>query len=226
MVTVAGVLIGLAVFLLVPPSHASRLSGVSGRRTRDPVDALLGRLRERTSGARARRAHNEAALAALISLSAELRAGLPPSIALVNASTNVWPTAIAAIRLDGDIPDALRADAADTPVLRALAACWEAGAVSGSGLADSVDQLARSHREAEDVRGQLDVQLAGPRATARMLALLPVFGIVMGLLLGADPLGFLMGSPIGLACLVAGIALTLIGFWWTNRISARVEARL
>lgn len=225
MAPVIALLVGLAVYLVLPASTTPRLHGVTGRGVatgRSP----LGELRRRGRASRLRRQRSEEALAALVALASELRAGLPPELALVNASTTVWPTALAAIRLDGDVPDALRADAATTPVLRSLAACWQVGASSGSGLANAVDRLAQSHREADDVRGQLEVQLAGPRATARMLALLPLIGIAMGAMLGADPLGFLLGSPVGIACLAAGVGLTAVGMWWTNRIAARVEARL
>lgn len=221
-----GALVALSVFLLVPPSASPRLRLVAEGLAPDPLDSLRSSLRRRFRGRSMQAERDASAIAALVALAAELRAGLPPALALVNASSSMWPTALAAIRLDGDIPDALRVDAQHVPVLRALAACWEAGATSGIGLADAVDQLANSERESADVRGQLEVQLAGPRATARMLALLPVIGILMGLMLGADPLGFLLGGPIGLACLGAGIALTVVGMWWTNRIAARVEARL
>ena len=121
---------------------------------------------------------------------------------------------------------ALRVDARDHPQLLPLAACWAVGSRTGSGLAASVARLASSARTAEDVRVQLEAQLAAPRATARMLGLLPVVGLGFGVLLGADPLGWLLGSPLGLACLIVGVALTLGGTWWTGRIARRVEAML
>ena len=227
MLTVVGLLTAFAVFLLIPASPASRLQDVAtGARSEPAWSELLSLMRLRSRGRRARATRSEAALAALVALAAELRAGLPPQLALVHASTDMWPTAIAAVRLDGDVATALRQDAVDAPVLRSLAACWEAGSAAGSGLADAVDRLAASHRAAEEIRGELEVQLAGPRATARMLSGLPLIGIALGVLLGADPLGFLLGSPVGFACLAIGIALTVVGMWWTNRIAARVEARL
>ena len=68
--------------------------------------------------------------------------------------------------------------------------------------------------------------MAGPRATARLLALLPVLGIGFGMLLGGDPLAWLMTSTIGRLCLAGGILLTLAGLWWTGRIAASVERLL
>ena len=165
---------------------------------------------------------------AVVALAAELRAGQPPSAALlISAGTPpVWPSTLAALRLDGDIPEALRVDAQVHPVLRSLAACWEVGSASGSGLAAAVQRLAEASRAAEEVRGELDVQLAGPRATARTLATLPLIGLLLGVLMGADPVGWLLGSALGVGCLAGGALLTGLGILWTSRIAAGVERQL
>jgi len=54
--------------------------------------------------------------------------------------------------------------------------------------------------------------------------LLPVIGVILGVVMGAQPLAWLFGTGPGLLCLIFGIGLTLLGFWWTSRIAARVEA--
>jgi tight adherence protein B len=165
---------------------------------------------------------------AVVALAAELRAGQPPSAALLISagSPPVWPSTLAALRLDSDIPEALRVDAQAHPVLRSLAACWEVGSASGSGLAAAVHRLAEASRAAEEVRGELEVQLAGPRATARTLATLPLIGLLLGVLMGADPVGWLLGSALGLGCLAGGAVLTGLGILWTSRIAAGVERQL
>ena len=161
-------------------------------------------------------------------LAAELRAGQPHGPALVNAAGTppVWPSALAALRLDGDIPEALRVDAGFHTVLRSLAACWEVGSASGTGLAAAVSRLADASRAAEEVRGELEVQLAGPRATARTLATLPLIGLFLGILMGADPVSWLFGSPLGLGCLAGGAVLSGLGIIWTGRIVSAVEKQL
>ena len=225
----------LAVMLLMPVGPTRRLSGLAGpdpgagqAEAPDQRSPILTRLVRAHQSRRRRATEREQALTAIGALAAELRAGQPPSAALVNAAgtSAVWPSAIAAVRLDGDVAEALRVDALEHPILRSLAACWEVGAASGSGLAASVDRLASSCRAAEEIRGRLDVEMAGPRATARMLATLPLIGIGLGILMGADPVSWLLGSSIGFGCLGAGALLTLLGFIWTSRISAAVEARL
>lgn len=178
---------------------------------------------------RRRRAHERMRVVqALGALSAELQAGQPPVAALSSAGgdPSVWPATLAAVHLGEDVSVALAADAALHPVLNHLAACWRVAADSGSGLAPAVTQLAASARSSEDVRVHLEAELAGPRATARMLAGLPFVGLGFGMMLGADPITWLLTSPFGFACLAAGLALTALGSWWTGRIAASVERML
>jgi tight adherence protein B len=165
---------------------------------------------------------------ALGALAAELEAGQPPGAALVRAAGQppAWPATLTAVRMSGDVVAALGADARDNPVLGQLAACWQVGADAGAGLAASVGRIATTARSAEDVRVDLEGQLAGPRATARMLALLPFVGIGFGMMLGSDPLAWLLGTTPGRLCLLAGLVLTAAGTLWTGRIAARVERLL
>jgi tight adherence protein B len=65
--------------------------------------------------------------------------------------------------------------------------------------------------------------LAAPRATARLLALLPAVAVLMGTGLGARPLDVLLGTPVGGLLLVAGLSLTAVGVAWTDRLASRAE---
>jgi tight adherence protein B len=56
-----------------------------------------------------------------------------------------------------------------------------------------------------------------------LLALLPVAGLGLGGLLGAGPVTVLLTTPVGVACLVLGVLLDLLGLWWTARIARSVE---
>lgn len=170
---------------------------------------------------------------ALGGLAAELAAGQPPEIALERAAGEppAWPTALAAVRLHAGIPDALRVDASrmdptQQALLGSVAACWEAAESSGSGLSAAIGRIADSARRSEEVRLQLEGELAAPRATARLLAVLPVFGVLIGSAVGIDPLSWLVGSPVGWGCLLGALALTGVGMAWTARIAAGVEGRL
>jgi tight adherence protein B len=146
--------------------------------------------------------------------------------ALITTGEGVWPAACGAVRFDGDIAEAFRQDSVRMPLLAPLAACWAVSARQGSGLSISVSRMAEQARIAEDIRVQLEAQLAGPRATARILMMLPLFGIAMGMMMGVNPLGWLLGTPLGLACLVTGSCLAGLGYWWTSRLVQHVERLL
>jgi tight adherence protein B len=169
---------------------------------------------------------------ALAEVVADMRAGQPPSRALERAlsdrDADLATRTLAASRWGGDVVEALREDsrASSLPILAAAAACWSVAASQGAGLADALDRLVAQDRRAEEVRRQLDAHLAAPRATARMLALLPALGIVLGLAVGGDPIGWLVGTPLGWACLGLGLLLIAAGLAWASRIVARTERLL
>jgi hypothetical protein len=56
------------------------------------------------------------------------------------------------------------------------------------------------------------------------LSILPVVGIGMGGLLGADPLHYLLGGGTGGVLLVAGTGLTTAGFVWSQRIMGKATS--
>jgi tight adherence protein B len=43
------------------------------------------------------------------------------------------------------------------------------------------------------------------------------------MLLGVNPVAVLVGSGIGVACLVAGLALACCGVWWIDRIVSALD---
>lgn len=230
---VGGLCWALAAWLIVEPRSAQRLHKLRRPRSNPIIRVkVLTSIAARTGvGAASRRrqaAERARLLQALSALASELEAGQPPLAALATAAGEppVWPLAVIAARQHGDAVAALRLDGHRHEPIAMLAACWEVGSGSGAGLASAVARLADSARVAEDVRVQLEAQLAGPRATARMLAALPLVGLALGSLLGAEPLRWIFGTPVGLTCLAAGIGLTILGMWWTNRIAAAVDARL
>ena len=189
-------------------------------RLRSAVRRTLRRRREQAD-------HRHRILASLTALTSELQAGQSPAIALQLSAgePSSWPRASAAARAHADVASSLRLDAAGNDVLVHLAACWEVSARSGAGLAMAVERLAESARRTEDARVQLEAHLAGPRATAKVLAFLPLIGIVLGTMLGAQPLTWLTTSAFGWACLALGTLLTVLGAWWVRRIAAHVEAQ-
>jgi tight adherence protein B len=124
-----------------------------------------------------------------------------------------------------DVPAALtRASTADgCEGLRLLAGCWRIGMDRGSMLASVIEGLAEALRDEQSHREEIALQLAGPRATARLLAGLPVLGLGMAAALGAKPLTFLFTTLPGVLCLSLGTTLDAVGLWWTARLATSAE---
>jgi tight adherence protein B len=159
----------------------------------------------------------------------ELRAGRPAPHALARAA-EIWPAlgpVVAAARLDSDVPTALR-DLGRRPGaegLTDLAAAWQVSARSGSALAASLAQVVVSARARDHATALVAGELASARATARLVALLPLGTLAMASGIGASPWGFLVGHPVGAGCLLAGATLVVAGLAWIDRIAASVVGR-
>jgi tight adherence protein B len=165
-------------------------------------------------------------LEACESLVAELRAGRPSERALAHCM-DVMPSLadVAAVaRLGGDIPDALRqlAQRAGAHALRSVAAGWQIAGRTGASLAGVVEHVVEGIRDDDAARGEVEASLGPPRATARLLAVLPVAGIALGSSLGADPVNVLLLTSVGHVCLGLGVILALLGLMWVERIAATV----
>lgn len=162
-------------------------------------------------------------------LAADLAAGRPPGAALAAASER-WPplsAAVEAARLGADVPDALRRlagqqrGAAD---LIWVAGAWQVAEDSGHGLAAALERTGRGLRARRRTRRLVDSELASARATARLVACLPLAVLLMGSGAGSDPWSFLLTTIVGLACLGLGVGLLVLGLWWIERLADRAAA--
>lgn len=175
-----------------------------------------------------RQAERDGAAEALAVLAAELRAGRPTDVACAGAAeVAIGPLAVAlgaaaaSGRFGADPATCLLAQVSASAVpelLRGLAACWEVCASTGSSLAAAVERLGEGLASDRAQRLLVESELAGPRASAALLAMLPLAGLALAAGLGAQPLQLLLHTPIGLACLAAGLALDAVGLLWTARL--------
>lgn len=99
-----------------------------------------------------------------------------------------------------------------------LAACVSVSERSGAPLAGVLGRYAAQLESALDNQAARETALAGPQATVRLLTWLPVGGLGLGYLLGADPVGILLGSPLGWLAGTAGLALSLAGRFWSRAL--------
>lgn len=210
-----------AAYLLLTASPASSVRLRSLRAVAAPLPARLHGLASFRTGARDAAAVTAALPELCRAAAAELRSGAPPPLALSRAAAEVPPALAAHVRrLAADPgPPADWAALRGAEQLRALGALWSVAADAGSGLADGLDRLAASLAAEQRRRADVAAQLAGPKASAAVLAVLPLCGVALAASLGARPVAFLTRTPYGIACLVAAILLDAAGVWWVRRIT-------
>lgn len=192
---------------------------------------LLVRRRRRLE--RQRRAAESAALqGALEVLVGELRVGAHPVAAFGAAAAEVDTTVAESLRLvaararlGADVAAGLQSVARRSP-LRAhwerIAVCWQLAATHGLQIAALMQTAQRDVVERERFSARVNAGMAGARATAGVLAGLPVLGVGLGQLIGADPVGFLLSGGAGGWLLVIGATFACGGLLWSDSITRRV----
>ena len=160
-------------------------------------------------------------------MSAELRAGILPQRALQGLAPEFGFLAPAARAADlgGDVPAALRAAADETgaELLAELSGAWLVAERAGAPLSRVLDRLEETARGDLEIEREVESGLAPARATGRLMAVLPVFGLALGSGMGGDPIAILTGTYPGVLCLAAGCALACAGVRWVERIASSAE---
>jgi tight adherence protein B len=156
-------------------------------------------------------------------MAAELRAGVLPHRMLAGLAADfpVLDPAARAATMGGDVVGALR-DASLLPgreLLRDLAGAWWVSDRSGAPLASVIERLEQSARTDREIAREVESGVAPARATARLMAALPVMGLLLGSGMGGDPAAVLTGTWIGVGCLAAGSGLACAGVAWIERIA-------
>jgi tight adherence protein B len=103
-----------------------------------------------------------------------------------------------------------------------LAVCWQLAQTHGLAIGTLMQTAQRDLVERERFSARVDAGMAGARTTAAVLAGLPVVGVGLGQLIGADPLRFLLFGGFGEWLLVTGVLLACAGLLWCDRITVGV----
>ncbi|OJZ75688.1 hypothetical protein BRW65_03890 [Mycobacterium paraffinicum] len=182
---------------------------------------------------RCARREGQALEGALDVLVGELRVGSHPVRAFevaagetVGAVAESFRAVAARARLGADVAAGLRA-AANASALPAhwdrLALCWQLASEHGLAIATLMRAAQRDIAERQRFSVRVTSNMAGARATATILAGLPTLGVLLGQLIGARPLAFLLNGRAGGWLLVVGSMLACGGLLWADRITDRLE---
>jgi tight adherence protein B len=181
---------------------------------------------------RRRGAESIALRAALDVFVGELRVGAHPVAAFDVAADEVDGAVAASLRavaararLGADVGAGLRSVARRSRLpahWERLAVCWQLAQTHGLAIATLMQTAQRDIVERERFSARVNAGMAGARTTAAVLAGLPVLGVCLGQLIGAEPLGFLLSGGVGGWLLVIGVTLACVGLLWSDRITGQV----
>ena len=197
-----------------------------------PVAAIVGSVvgvrRRRRAVERRRRAEGRAMASALDVLIGELRVGAHPVRAFTVAAGEAPGVVGQALHrvagrahLGAEVAAGLLAAERDSAVpayWRRLAICWELAAQRGLAMSVLMRAAHQDIVERQRFADRIHAALAGARATAVILAGLPVLGVALGEAIGAQPIRFLLGGGLGGVLLIVGVALAA----WSDRIIERL----
>jgi len=165
-------------------------------------------------------------------LATQVRAGASPAAAWSVATDLLGRAADGDAQLTrpGESPrdclDRLATAPGAAPQLLALSAAWALCEDVGAPLADVLRSVADAIRADAEIDADIESALAAPRSTARLLAFLPLAGLLLGQLIGARPVHVLLDTPAGRSCGLAGLVLALVGRWSAGRLVERTAALL
>ena len=164
----------------------------------------------------------------LAALAAELRSGRPlttaTDAAVAACGDEECGLALArAVRAPGSAPPA--GSGPDSGVLadalQRISAAVRLSTRTGCSLAGVLAAVEDDLRARRRAREELRTAIAGPGASAMVLAGLPALGLAMGSGVGADPWRVLTTTGTGQVLLVGGVALELTGLAWSRRLVGR-----
>ncbi|MBM7807176.1 tight adherence protein B [Geodermatophilus bullaregiensis] len=214
------------------PGLAAALAGAGGALLSTPLVAVLAgvlaagavRAAVRQRGQRRDDERLDALADALAALGAELRSGRPleaatGSAVAVCADAESGAALARALRAPGAGPLEARSDL--DRALDRVAAAVLLSARTGCSLAAVTGAVEDDLRARRRQRLELCSATAGPRASAALLAGLPLLALAMGSGIGAAPWAVLTTTAAGQVLLVLGVALEAAGLAWSARLVRR-----
>lgn len=199
---IIGISVSALVVLLSPMRRSARTLAIQNE-ARPTFNFALSRRKSKAS---------DGDIRVLISQVASLlRSGAPPGAA--------WRRA-AGVRVDEiGVPDpnALAPIFGAGPAVT-MAAATKLALSLGAPLAVVLNSVGNSLTAESEAAAERKAIMAGPQTTARVLLALPLLGMAIGWLLGADPITTTFSGGLGTVSVILGFTLMLIGRAWTNTL--------
>jgi tight adherence protein B len=173
-------------------------------------------------------------VAALRIYGRELQAGADPGLAAANglavargAGALVLSALVQLTRTEerasaggvlGDLDASATSGTVQAQVIARLHSGWLLTKRHGLAFTPLVAALGQDLSEQLAARSERAGQVAGPRTSGYVMALLPLLGLALGAGMGADPIRVLLDSAVGNLMLLVGVGLTCAGMLWAARI--------
>jgi tight adherence protein B len=100
---------------------------------------------------------------------------------------------------------------------------WDVAEQSGGPIADAMNNLSRTFALADRHRREIELAFAGPRATARLVNLLPIACLALAQCFGLNPIGAIASKPLAFIAFAIGVGLLVLGHYCSRKILARAE---
>jgi tight adherence protein B len=104
--------------------------------------------------------------------------------------------------------------------VRLAVAALAMAADAGGASAAAVDGVAATLRANVTTAAEVRALASQARYSAMVIALAPLAFAVLAAGTDSDSLDFMLRTPLGVACLTAGLGLDAVGAWWMHRITS------
>lgn len=102
-------------------------------------------------------------------------------------------------------------------------AIWGLATKVGGSVAAAIENLAGVFAAQAKHSREVELAFAGPKATAKLVSILPILGLVLAQLLGMNPFRAIFTNPIGFISVALGAVLMILGRVWTKSILAKAN---
>ncbi len=112
---------------------------------------------------------------------------------------------------------------ADEPVVDLVAGSLQLSVKAGGSVASAVEQVAATVRDRASVASEVHALAAQAQLSAIVIALMPVGFVAITALSDPASTRFLVDSPLGRTCVLAGVGFDALGLWWMRKIVRSIQ---